>query len=184
MYSVDLMVEEHKNIKKMLSIIRSACYQILNGHDISYSDFSDMISFIKNYADTHHHGKEEKIFFNKMVKNLGPAAEKLVTHGMLVEHDLGRLHVKELEVALARVQAGEVESKLDVIANAIGYTHLLLRHIDKEDGVVYPFAMRSFNSETLDLIDTEFKTFEGNNTESEIYLKMLTRLEQKYLVVD
>ena len=52
--------------------------------------------------------------------------EKLVTHGMLVEHDLGRLYTMQLGDAVAKVMAGDDEAKLDIIGNAIG---LSLIHI-------------------------------------------------------
>ncbi|ETI89870.1 MAG: hypothetical protein Q607_CBUC00100G0001, partial [Clostridium butyricum DORA_1] len=92
--------------------------------------------------------------FNKMVENLGVLGEKLVKHGMLVEHDFGRLYVKNLEEALKKVKAGDEEAKLDLIANAISYCDLLTRHIDKEDRVVYTFAKRELKEETgLDLLD-------------------------------
>ena len=126
MDSIALMVEEHKNIKRMLKVIRKYCYRILKGMEIEYEDFYRIIDFIKNYADAHHHGKEEKMLFNRMVDELGPAAEKLVTHGMLVEHDLGRLYTMQLGDAVAKVMAGDDEAKLDIIGNAIGYADLLV----------------------------------------------------------
>ena len=104
MDGIALMVDEHKNIKRMLEVIRKACLGIMNGKEIDYADFENMIDFVRNYADKNHHGKEEKILFTRMVDEIGGAAEKLVKFGMLVEHDLGRLFMKELEEALAKVK--------------------------------------------------------------------------------
>ncbi len=182
MNGIELMVEEHKAIKRMLHVIRMACYKVLNGEEVPYEAFDQMIDFVKNFADAHHHGKEENLFFNKMVDQLGPAAEKLVTHGMLVEHDLGRLHMAELKKALLALKAGDDEARLDVIANAIGYTHLLTRHIDKEDGVVFPFAQRSFSSESLEDIYDAFSKYEKAHEEVPLYyLNMLEKLEEIFL---
>lgn len=110
MNSIDLMVEEHKYIMRMLKVVRNACYRILKGEDIQYNDFEQMIDFIKNYADNHHHGKEEKFLFKEMQTNLGNIGNQLVTHGMLVEHDLGRLFISDLSDALKRVKEGDDES--------------------------------------------------------------------------
>lgn len=184
MTSIELMVEEHKAIKRMLAVMRKASWGIMNGAEIDYDDFSTMIAFVRGYADAHHHGKEENMLFNRMVDDLGPAAQKLVTHGMLVEHDLGRLHMADLERALSAVKEGNEESKLDVIANAISYTHLLTRHIDKEDGVVYPFAERSFTKEQLEEINESCSAFEAQQTDKgvqEKFLSDLERLENKYM---
>lgn len=140
MDGINLMIEEHKYIKRMLEVIRKACIGIMNGKNIDYADFDKMIDFVKSYADNHHHGKEEKILFNRMINEIGGAAEKLVRFGMLVEHDMGRLFMKNLEETLLAVQNGDEDAKVDVIANAVAYTHLLYKHIDKEDNIVYPFA--------------------------------------------
>jgi hemerythrin-like domain-containing protein len=184
MNGIKLMVEEHKYIKRMLVVIRKASYGILKGMPIEFEDFNSMIDFVRNYADSHHHGKEEQFLFSKMIE-LGGAAEKLVRHGMLVEHDLGRLHMKELEEALQRVKAGDDESKVDIIANAVSYSHLLCRHIDKEDNVAYPFAERQLSQDKLNKINEECEKFEKEMQDSGIqekYLILLEGLEKKYVL--
>ncbi|WP_459482322.1 hemerythrin domain-containing protein [Clostridium saccharoperbutylacetonicum] len=183
MDGINLMIEEHKNIKRMLLVIRKACLGIMNGKEIDYADFERMIDFVRNYADNHHHGKEEKLLFNRMVEEIGGPAEKLVKFGMLVEHDLGRFHIKELEGALTKVKLGDADAKLDVIASAIGYANLLNRHIDKEDNVAYPFAKRELCSDTLNKLNMECEAFEedmSKNGVQEKYIKLLESLEGKY----
>ena len=183
MDGIVLMVEEHKNIKRMLRVIRKACLTVMKGNEIDYNDFEKMIDFVRNYADKHHHGKEEKILFNRMVDEIGGAAEKLVKFGMLVEHDFGRLFMKELEEALVKVKSGDDEAKLDVIANAVSYTHLLSRHIDKEDNVVYSFAKRALSEETLNKFNMECNAFEEELNRAGVqnkYIQILELLEQKY----
>ncbi len=183
MDGINLMIDEHKFIKRMLEVIRKACIGIMNGKAIDYADFENMIDFVRNYADNHHHGKEEKILFNRMIDEIGGAAEKLVRFGMLVEHDLGRLFMKNLEEALIAVRNGDEDAKVDVIANAVSYTHLLYRHIDKEDNVAYPFAKRELSSDTIGKIDAECDDFEKEMEKSGVqdkYIKSLEILERKY----
>ena len=73
------------------------------------------------------------------------------------------------------------ESKY-IIANAISYTHLLERHIDKEDRVIYKFAQRELDKEILEKIDIECLNFENNNTEvKDRNISILESLEKKYL---
>lgn len=184
MNSIEVMMAEHRLIERMLKVMRKACYGIMQGEVICYEDFEQMIDFVRNFADAHHHGKEEKFLFNEMITHLGELGTKLVKMGMLVEHDLGRLYMQELTAALERVKAGDDESKLDVIANAISYTHLLTRHIAKEDSVVYTFAQRQLPAEVLENVDTLTKAFEeeeeAKGTQKH-YLEMLETLEVKYL---
>lgn len=182
--SIEIMMDEHRKIERMLKVVRAACNAILKGEEICYEDFEQIIDFVRNYADAHHHGKEEKFLFKEMLNNLGALGVKLIQGGMLVEHDLGRLYMKELEEALARTKAGDEESKLDVIANAISYTHLLARHIAKEDEVVYTFGMRQLPKEIMDQIDVDSLAFEEAATNKGVqahYEAILIKLEEKYL---
>lgn len=183
MNSIELMVSEHKNILRMLKVVRKACEDILHGGEIVYEDFYRMMDFIKNYADLHHHGKEEKFLFKEMETRLGNAGSQLVRHGMLVEHDLGRLYISDLRDALEKVKAGNEDGKLDVIANAVGYTNLLARHISKEDSVVYTFAERQLPKDILDSINQKTEEFERTAEQKGtpgFYIKLLEELERKY----
>jgi hemerythrin-like domain-containing protein len=182
MNCIELMVDEHRYIKRMLAVIRSACGRILNGESIQYEDFYKIIDFVRNYADKHHHGKEESMLFTKMTGELGPAAEKLVRYGMNVEHDLGRLHIQNLEAAVKRVLDGDREARLDVIAEAVGYANLLTRHIDKEDNVVYKYAQNNLREKTMTELEQECRNFEEHASGLKLqdkYIGLLNELEAK-----
>lgn len=183
MNAIELMMDEHKNIKEMLKVVRKACFSILEGEEVNYEDFYKMIHFIRNYADSHHHKKEEIMLFNRMVDEIGDTAEKVIKYGMLVEHDLGRLYVTNLNEALEALKNGNAEAKLDVIANAVSYTNLLERHIHKEDNVIYKFAQRELKKETIDVINEECVSFEddNNNIKNE-NLIILQELKEKYCI--
>lgn len=184
MNSIALMVEEHEFISRMLKVIRKACLGIMQGEAICYEDFNQMIDFVKNYADDHHHGKEEKFLFKAMEEELGALGQKLIRNGMLVEHDLGRLYMSDLKAALERTKAGDEESKLDVIANAMSYTHLLTRHIAKENEVVYTFGERQLSKDILEAIHEKTRVFEEEAMKKGIqakYKTLLETLEGKYL---
>jgi hemerythrin-like domain-containing protein len=184
MNGIDLMIEEHRYIKRMLVVLRKASYRILQGEPVVYDDFYNMADFVKTYADDHHHGKEEQLLFNRMVDELGDTGEVIIKNGMLVEHDMGRFYMAELKKALASVAQGHDEAKIDVIANAVGYASLLSRHIDKEDHVVYRFAQRELSPETLAQIDAQCADFEAKQTEKKVqdhYIHLLESLEKNYL---
>lgn len=183
MNSIEIMVKEHDNILRMLNVVRKACFGVMNGEDINYEDFYNMIDFIRVYADAHHHGKEEKFLFKEMQLSLGRLAENLITHGMLVEHDYGRFYMSELTEALKRFKNGDEESKLDVISNAIGYTNLLARHIAKENNAVYSFGEKNLPKEIMDKVNTlsgEFEKLAEEKGTQKYYLDMLNKLEEKY----
>jgi len=161
MDGIHLLIEEHKNIIKLTQIMKQECIEILEGKIVDTQRFREFIHFCREYADQHHHGKEEKILFRIMMAELGAVAEKLIRSGMLVEHDLGRYHMNELEKAL--VEYGREPSsvaKLEVITNASEYASLLKRHIDKEDNVAFAFAGRSLPQELITVVNRETEEFE------------------------
>lgn len=183
MDSINLMIEEHKYIKRMLVVARKASYEIVKTGVVNYEDFENIIEFVRKYADAHHHGKEEKLLFNRMIDEVGGVAETLVKFGMLVEHDLGRLYMSDLEEALEKVKNGDEEAKVDVIGSTISYTNLLQRHINKEDNVVYTFARRQLSKATLEKINEECEQFEAEGHKEKIqekYIFLLEKLERKY----
>lgn len=183
MTCIELMVDEHRKVLRMLAVIRKLCSKVLNDEAPEYEDFYKVIDFIRNFTDKHHHGKEEKMLFARMTEELGPTAEKIVKHGMLVEHEFGRLYVKELEDAVKRVLDGDQDARLDIIANAISYTHLLNRHIEKEDGVIYKYAEKNLSQETMSRLEQECVSFEQKAAEAQTqsrYLELLGELEFKY----
>lgn len=183
MNSIEVMVKEHELISRMLKVMRQACYGILKGEALCLGDFYEMIDFVKEYADGHHHNKEEKFLFKAMEEHLGALGQKLIRMGMLVEHDLGRLYMSELREALENLKAGNEESKLDVIASMISYTHLLERHISKENDVVYPFGEKQLPKDVIEQIHIQTEEYEMNalkNGVQEKYEEMVKRLEEKY----
>ena len=129
MSGIDLLIDEHKYVKRMLVVIRKACLNFMDNKEINYDDFKKMIKFVREFADGHHHKKEEVFLFNQMVENLGETGKNVITHGMLVEHDLGRSYMRNLEEALNKYKNGQMEAKLDIVANAVSYTNLLENHI-------------------------------------------------------
>ncbi|MBU3177371.1 hemerythrin domain-containing protein [Clostridium estertheticum] len=182
MNAIDLMIEEHKLIKRMLAVTRKISIKVLNNEEIDYNDFNKVIDFVRNFADKHHHNKEEVILFKKMGDVLGERIANGPIMGMLVEHDLGRLFIGNLETALIKFNGGDNDSRVDIIANAIGYTDLLYRHIEKEDTTIYTFAQRKLSKEQLSEIDLacfEVETAAKKNNLQDTYITLLKELESK-----
>jgi hemerythrin-like domain-containing protein len=183
MNGIQLMIEEHVYIKRVLKVVRKMCLLVYKHKPIDFDDFEIVIDFVREYADKHHHGKEEELLFNRIIDETGEIGEKLITHGMMVEHFQGRFFIHELESALIELKKGKQEVIIDVIANAISYVNLLERHIDKEDKVVYTFAERKLKAETIEQINAECDIFEQKQAALSIqakYKKVVQDLELKY----
>ncbi|WP_455716776.1 hemerythrin domain-containing protein [Anaerosporobacter sp.] len=185
MYGIDILVKEHDAILRMAKVMRNASLHVMNGGELVVADFDAMVDFVRNYADKHHHKKEENLLFDFMVKELGSVGKNLVTHGMLVEHDLGRLHMTDLEQALRAYEEDNTNTgaKLDIIVNTTAYTYLITRHATKENEVVFTFGEKNLKKESLVFIDEQTKILEEDGEKEGVqskYLGILQRLEDKY----
>lgn len=182
MNAIQLMMKEHEYIKRMLKVVRVYCYKVLNNEQIDYDDFYKIIDFIRNYSDKHHHAKEEDILFQVMSEQLGERVKNGPIMGMLVEHDMGRLYIQNLELALEEFKKGNDEARLDIIANAVSYANLLTRHIDKEDTAIYTFAESALSEENMLKVNKESDLIENEATAQGIqkeYIGLLESFEEK-----
>ncbi len=180
MTGIEVLRNEHEIILKFTEYLRKMCCGILAGNAVDCDVFLECVDFGRSYVDKHHHGKEERILFKIMLEKMGQTAEKIVKSGMLVEHDLGRFHLMELERAIGEYKENQsIEKKLDIIANAAGYAALLERHIEKENTVVYEFALKAFSERDRRIVDDETVLFEAEaevRENPEKYLKWIRDL--------
>ncbi|NLX62445.1 MAG: hemerythrin domain-containing protein [Tissierellia bacterium] len=182
MKSIKDMIYEHENVTRMVKVMRKYSYAVLQGADIDYKDFYKIIDFIRNYTDGYHHAKEEDILFKRMGEELPKLADNGAITGMLIEHDMARLYVSNLEKALEEYEKGNDEARLDIIANTICYGDLLTRHVDKENNVIYKFAERMLSDEVKKEIDRKSEEVDNKASKDKIqekYLKLLDELENK-----
>ena len=183
MESIKIMVAEHENVRRMLKVIRNISYRVLTKGDYDIEDFPRIIDFVRTYTDKLHHGKEEDILFATMEKELEKLATSGAIKGMYIEHDNGRLYMANLEKGLASFKEGNDDARLDIIANAICYTDLLDRHIEKENTAMYTFAERMLPDAIKAYIDEESRKIDLSEAEKgtqEKYENMLSELERKY----
>ena len=103
--STEVLKEEHKVIERMLKILSVACEKLEKNQEVSPEIFKKAIDFIRNFADSCHHGKEETALFTiieqRGIPRQGP------TGVMRIEHEQGRRFVKALAEAVERYENGD-----------------------------------------------------------------------------
>ena len=185
MYCTEVMVKQHANISRMLKVIKEICCGILEGAEIDQKEFAEILDFIRRYADGHHHRREELVLFPEMVDHLEEVASIIIKHGMLVEHDLIRAHVRALDEALKLyAQEPKTEYKLQILTEAMAYANRLQQHVEKENNVVYPLADRGLSDDIKAKIDQTVKDMEAEEGPdfAKGYMDLLDRLEKKYKI--
>lgn len=160
MNSTEILRNEHVHIKKVLAGIRKQCIGIVNGNKVDFELFEKIIDFVRNFADKYHHKKEEDHLFNVMAEELSKDIGAGPIEGMLTEHAFGREYMYELEQALKKHRDGDMDARVDIIANAMGYANMLTKHIEKEDNAIFSLAERRLSPDTLSKLNKDFENIE------------------------
>lgn len=137
MTPTDDLMNEHRVIERMLSILTKASNRLEAGKSIEPGFYVNAVDFLKNFADKCHHSKEEKLLFVKMMER-GVSGEVGPIAVMMREHQDGRAHVKTLD-KLSKEKMSK-STKDGLIKSSRAYVDLLTKHIQKEDNVLYPLA--------------------------------------------
>lgn len=174
-----VMVDEHKLILRMITLVEKNTTSMEQGAFRNWQFYLDAVDFIRNYADRFHHAKEEDVLFKALVANGMPEKQSPI-EAMLIEHDLGRAFVRNIEEAAQKALDGE-SGQIPVIAeNAKGYAALLRGHIDKEDTILYPLAERVLPEDGREALVTAYSEAEARMPDLDAkYLALVEQYEQQ-----
>lgn len=182
MKPTEQLKEEHEAIRIALSILSNASKKLEAGETVNQEDLGRILEFIKTFADTCHHGKEEDLLFVAM-ENVGIPRDRGPIAVMLREHEMGRSYVRNMREAVEKYKAGGSSYSSQFIENAEKYIELLTQHIDKEDNILYPMADMQLPEEEQHELIEEFEKLEpermGIGRHEELH-ELLNHLKYKY----
>jgi hemerythrin-like domain-containing protein len=177
------LINEHKAIKVMLSIMSKIAEDIKANKEFYIKDVEQIVDFLKTFADKCHHGKEETSLFPALVlagipKENGPIGV------MLHEHTLGRGYIKEISNSVENCKIGKTCSSELIAANLTNYVNLLQNHIHKEENILFPMANKTLSEQKQKEISEQFEKIEeevvGHGVHEQ-YHELLNQLKSKYL---
>jgi len=147
MNPVKILIEEHTTIEKMIEFLT---FLYLNPKKIKLAAFDMIIDFLSTYVDKCHHGKEEKILFQRLKnKNLSKEDENLMNE-LIEEHKLGRKLVSELIKNITSKDLMKIKETL------LKITTLYTLHIEKENKRFFYPAFNYFTEQEREKILQEF----------------------------
>lgn len=154
------LVNEHRLILRMIALLERNAPRTADGTYTNWQFYLDGVDFIRNYADSFHHAKEEDVLFAALVKN-GMPREHSPVAAMMMEHEQGRAFVKAMESATLEALNGKSGWERIIADNALAYAALLREHISKEDEILYPLAERLIPDTMRDDIITGYAAAEA-----------------------
>ena len=156
MRATKLLMEEHEIILRALRVLEALAAAATRGDAVPASATDALLEFLVEFADAHHHGKEEEILFPAMEeagfpRDAGPLAV------MLHEHDQGRGLISTLRKGLPR---GTPDERALFASAARAYAQLLSAHIEKENQVLFAMADQAIARDDQERVDQAFDAFE------------------------
>lgn len=176
--SQDLM-NEHEAILTALDVIERMYESVSNDEKINLKDITDIIEFLKVFADKCHHGKEEEYLFPAMeeagIRNQGGPIGV-----MLEQHRRGREFIKQMQNSVKDNKL----NKNSFVEAASSYVTLLRSHIEKENTILFPMGDARLSvarqKELMDKFEKLEKEVMGEGIHEKFHAT-LHRLEKKYL---
>jgi len=138
MGSTETLVQDHLIILGVLEGLERRLQEARKTATVPKDYLRDLITFSRVFIDRCHHGKEERCLFPCLEKR-GMGREDGPIAVMLQEHEWGRGLVRQIDDTLTRFEAGKGTAS-EVFGPCDAYLALLRQHIDKENGVLYPFG--------------------------------------------
>jgi hemerythrin-like domain-containing protein len=139
MDAIETLMHEHRLIEQICDSLVGFADEVRRKGTTEKDELGRFVTFISDFADACHHGKEEDILFASMVecgfpRQGGPVAV------MLHEHVQGRAFVGALRAKVEQPAEWTAQDRQELADAAYGYANLLHAHIHKEDAVLYPMA--------------------------------------------
>ena len=174
---IDDLMNEHRAVLGALHVLKGIASRLEEGQPVGEADISDILGFLKLFADRCHHGKEEGMLFPALVR-AGLPQDSGPVGVMLLEHERGR----ELISAMEESSFPKLEPKRFAAA-VHGYVDLLEKHIAKENDILFPLAGQLLTehqlAEMAEAFDRHEETVVGKGRHEELHA-MLSSLHSRY----
>ena len=175
--AIDDLRHEHDAILSALDILDRIEADVRQG-TVATGEIAAFISFLKEFVDKCHHGKEEGMLFPALAK-AGASEREVSVPALLSEHEQGRALIRAMEEASSPVLQPERFS-----AAAKAYSRHLRAHIEKENEILFPTAEQVLGDGELEALHRAFDKHEdeviGHGRNEDLH-HMLHVLKAKYV---
>lgn len=184
MNAIKELKNEHEAVRLTLNILEKIGQQVAESNQISAPEHLDQLfEFFTIFVDRCHHGKEEELLFPALEK-VGISREGGPIGVMLNEHQQGRDLIKKMKGLKDQILKGDAFAVESLNESIAAYTRLLNFHIDKENNVLFPMAVRNLSEDRLQELKEGFDKIETEKIgigKHEAFHSMLDELEEIYL---
>ena len=140
---------EHLKFARLLNLLERELNQFHVGAEPNYALMTDIVFYLRNYADTFHHPRED-IGFARLVQ-IDPDAATIVGR-LLQEHRVIGEAGRQLHERLLELQSDAVMPRGLVEEAAATYLVYYRHHLAREEGELLPRIARQFSAQDWDAV--------------------------------
>jgi hemerythrin-like domain-containing protein len=175
---VDLLINEHSLIIRMINFIKKEAEQISKNGTVKPSNIVIAVDFFRTYADKYHHGKEEAILFKELSQKKLSDLHHAMMLELITEHALSRKTVTSLESA----NEDYIECKTETLRSILKHLEVLIdlypKHIEKENNQFFYASMEYLTQKEQEAMLCNFVEFDQNFT-TKRYQQIVDSLENQ-----
>ncbi len=165
MDAIETLMTEHRLIEQVLDAMTGFADEIRRRPATERDELARFVTFLREFADASHHGKEEAVLFAAMVEHGFPRDGGPVAV-MLHEHGEGRALIRALREKAEQPGEWSGADRQEIAQAAYAYAELLHGHIHKEDAILYPMAEQHLPPEAMERVARACDRLEAERTGS------------------
>ncbi len=150
---------EHRLIERVLAVLERATQQLERGEEVAPDTLAQALTFVRGFADGCHHAKEEHALF-PVLASKSPTIEDGPVRVLTADHEAGRKLMRDLERGIEAMRQGRPEGAFEARKALTTYTHMLRRHIAKEEEILFPLSEGLLTSEDAKKLEEQFERVE------------------------
>lgn len=144
--------DDHKNIARVLALLNHELATLEEALSPDYELVEDIMRYVTGYPDTHHHPTEDIVFQHLKDRAPDTAAD---IEAILGEHHQLMDAGKRFLAAIEAVEHEAMVQRTELLALGRAYADLLKRHMDTEEGHLFPEALARLTEADWDAIGAE-----------------------------
>lgn len=174
----ELMIE-HRLIDRMLKLMRIELDRIGAYGKADPELIESMATFMKEYADICHHGKEEQILFPRLSEKQVSPDMAMMVEDLVQEHRFVRNLTNDLVRANDLYINGRPEGRAGIISSLNSIVEFYPRHVEKEEKHFFIPAMGYFSDAEKDAMLLMFREFDDRLLYDEFRM-MVSAMEDQW----
>jgi len=158
-YPIHTLKHEHRVIEQGLRALNGVCLRLGSGQWIPPGTLSQLLDFIRTFADQYHHGKEEAHFFPALERR-GIRREYGPLELLTRQHEIERELSAKLCLAIEEYAEADPKAHERFIIAARRYIDLMVGHMETEDKLLFRLAEEILDEKDMAELTLAFKQAE------------------------